>query len=167
MSAFIDPKKFKYRNFRVESLDWNIYEVDHPEVKGILKVLAFPVYVFEVTEVAPVQPGTPNLQILYQPLISFYNAGQKVEGDTTPVTPEEYRSKRVDITDSINATSMPLCSYVLDGEPPLRLRISTTVTKVELIQGKVTQWGDPIIWVTWNANYSVTEIGDSTTTPTV
>ena len=164
----IDPTKFKDRDFKFQKIAWSLYEVDHKEVKGILRVLAVPINIFEVPlppEMLPPGNPAPIFGWTTQAVVSFKNLGKKGPPNPQTITQEDYlKSKIEDITSSVTTQDEPFNEYIIGGNPALLLRAKTVLTKAEWIVGQTNVFGDPALWVNHDTSHSTSELklGDLT-----
>ncbi|MDH2899951.1 MAG: hypothetical protein PXY39_03175 [archaeon] len=154
------PDLLKDKRFKIKKLQFNTYEVDHPNAKGQLRVINIAGNIFEVPEslIPPeARTGLPNFAIAAQTFIAFTNRGVKGTPSTEALTPDLVkRSKRVDVTSyAQDSPSEPWNEYVVEGEPPLIVKQRTILTKLELIVGHYNQFGDPFLWANTQSTTSV------------
>lgn len=154
-----DPTKFKDLHFRIKKLDWSIYEIDHANVKGTLRVLAVPTNIFEVPrELLPQAPTGPIIGLNMQGIVGFVNEGKKGPSEPRPLNPEELpRIAKEDLTSFTTTREEPFNEYLVGGNPPLLVRTKTIMMKVEHLKDRFNVFGDPHLWVNHNTSHSVAE----------
>jgi hypothetical protein len=147
------------RSFRVLKIEWSIYDINHPEVKGTIRVVGVPSKIYEVPR-NDLPTGTlgPVLTIVIHGAVGFTNQGRKGTGDPRSITPEEYlKLPRKDITNYAQPRDEPLNEFLVDCSPPLLVRTKTILTKAELVKGRYDAFGDPQVFVTHNTSHRVSE----------
>jgi hypothetical protein len=154
-----DPTKFKDLHFRIKKLDWSIYEIDHAEVKGTLRLLAVPTNIFEIPK--ELMPQTTTERILglnTQGIVGFLNEGKKGPSDPQPLNPADLpRIAKQDLTSHTTTREEPFNEYLIGGNPALLVRTKTVMLKVEWLKDRFNVFGDPQLWVNHNTSHSVTE----------
>ncbi|AKA48353.1 hypothetical protein IX51_03760 [uncultured archaeon] len=160
----IDFRKYPEKDFRTRGqFQWAIYDIEHPDCTGTLKVANLPVKVLEVPEyLAP--PGAfddnnPPFMVMWAPLVvSFRNKGVRKKAGV-PLTREDYNeADKVDLFSGDLVTRYePDNEYTVIDRSSYILRARLVATKLELLQNKVDQFGDPGLWVTCNNNISFTK----------
>jgi hypothetical protein len=139
---------------------WSVYEVDHPNLKGTLRVLAIPSNIFEVPAnlLPPDAPKQPVYALVTQGVIGFNNAGKKGPSNPVALTPNEYiSSPKTDVTSSTTPRDEPLNEFVVAGNPPWLVRTKTVLLKAEVITDRYNAYGDPHVGITHNTSHSIAE----------
>jgi hypothetical protein len=147
------------RSFRVLKIEWSIYDIDHPEVKGTIRVVGIPSKIYEVPR-KDLPTGTlgPVLTLVIQGRVGFVNHGTKGASDPRPITPDEYtKLPKEDITNYVQARDEPTNQFLVDGSPQLLVRTKTVMTKAELVKDRYDAFGDPHVLVTHNTSHRVSE----------
>jgi len=156
----LEPTKFIDLYFVIKKISWSIYEVNHPDVKGSLRLLAIPTNIFEVPqEMLPSDAKPPILAVNTQGIVAFTNEGKKGPSGK-PISPEEFRvAPKDDITSYVTPRDEPFNEYVVQrtGKPSLLVRTKTILIKAEVLKDTNNPFGDPVIWVSHNTAHSVTE----------
>ncbi|MEM3192266.1 MAG: hypothetical protein QW292_09290 [Candidatus Parvarchaeota archaeon] len=155
-----DPSKFIEKEFSIQRISWNLYDVDLNYLKGTIRVLTIPVSVLEIpTEVPNQQTTNRQYAFLFQTVVGFVNRGMKHQSDPTPFDINKVdENDKVDITNDLVTSDEPFSEFLLAGTPKTILRMKTTLLKAELIKNRFNILGDPIIWVQTNTSYSTTVI---------
>lgn len=156
----ISPDLLTDKRFRIKKLEFSTYEVDGSNIKGQLRLVGVPQNVMEVPDVLiPPQmektPGLPVVVIASQTLISFTNRGKKGKPATKQLTPDEIRrAKKFDLTAYViqDSAHEPWNEFILEGDPPILLRLRTVLTKLEWIVDEYNYLGDPSL----RANSAIT-----------
>jgi hypothetical protein len=135
------------RDFRIQRITWNSYEIDHKRVKGKFRLLSVLSDLFEVkTDSPPPEQKLPQFQPVFGNLSRFLNEGERGERDKTPFTQEEFiKRPREDISSSIKNRDEPVNRYIILGEPPVLLTTHTKLARVSLVRFRWNSFGDPII----------------------
>ena len=159
-SAPIEPKDLMDLDFRIQKLNWSLYDVAHSKVSGTLRILGVPTNIFEI-DPQKVPPGTPIPAIAFQVtgVVSFKNEGDKKEPGPV-LSPAQFQSaKKEDITSFIEPREEPFNEFVASrkGSGPILVRMRTTATKVELLEDKVGPLGDPLLWVSHATTHSAAD----------
>jgi hypothetical protein len=161
MPGGLSPELLKDRRFRIKKLQFNTYEVDHPTVKGQLRILNVPAYIMEVPEgMIPPQaqtPGLPNYAIVNQNVVSFSNSMKKGSPSNVQYGPQEIaKLKKQDITSYAQDSSFePWNEFVVEGAPAIMIKQKTVLAKLELLIGIVNQFGDPSLLAGTSVNNAV------------
>jgi hypothetical protein len=140
-------------------IEWSIYDIDHPKVKGTIRVVGIPSKIYEVPR-NDLPTGTlgPVLILVLQGAVGFTNQGSKVARDPHPITSDEYpKLPREDITNYTQVRDEPLNEFLADGSPPLLVWTKTILTKAELVKNRFDAFGDPQVLVTHNTSHRVSE----------
>jgi len=147
------------RSFRVLKVEWSIYDVNHPEVKGTIRVVGIPSKIYEVPrDNLPVSKLGPVLTLVIRGSVGFANEGRKGASDPRPITPDEYsKLPKEDITSFAHVRDEPLNQFLVDGSPPLLVRTKTILTKAEFVRDRYDAFGDPQVLVTHNTLHRVSE----------
>ena len=147
------------RSFRVLKIEWSIYDVNHPDVKGTIRVVGIPSKIYEVPrDNLPVSKLGPVLTLVIRGSVGFANEGRKGASDPRPITPDEYsKLPKEDITSFAHVRDEPLNQFLVDGSPPLLVRTKTILTKAEFVRDRYDAFGDPQVLVTHNTLHRVSE----------
>ena len=157
MSSQVDPSRVLSRDFTIQKIAWNSYEIDHKKVKGKFRLLSMLSDLFEVRPDVPSPDSTsPQFQPIFGNLSRFLNEGEKGERDRTPFTQEEFsRRPREDISSSIKNRDEPVSQYIVPGEPPYLLTTQTKLARLSLVRFRWNSFGDPILVAESNTTHSV------------
>lgn len=142
-------------------MEFSTYELDNPNVKGQIRVLAVPVIIMEIPErLVPEEaktPGIPTYSIMSQNVIGFVNTGKKGPPSPQVYTPEELKkSKKVDISSYAQDSPFePWNEFVIEGTPAILIKQRTILAKVELVVDHYNQFGDPILMISPSITNSV------------
>jgi len=160
MSLPLEPSKFTDLNFVIKKIAWSIYEVNHPIVKGTLRLLAVPTNILEIPQqFLPLDAKTPILAMNTQGIVGFINEGKKGPIGK-PMSPQEFDlAPREDITSYVVTRDEPFNEYVAARreKAPILVRTKTILLKAQILKDKYNVFGDPVIWVDHNTSHSVTE----------
>jgi len=157
----IPPEKIKSLQFRIKTLNYNSYNIDHSEIKGILYLTNVVTNIGEVSaDMIPVNQRISNeaqVGVSYQPIVSFINTGKKGTPTEIPTNKDLINKEKIDLTDFIihEEDYEPWNEYILQGDPPRILKTKTILNKVQAIVGVFTNLGDPYILANHNTSYSV------------
>ena len=148
--------------YRTKTFEYNRYHMDHPDVKGILRLATIPVDVIRVDK-SKVQPGFviddggSEYIVSTNTTVMFVNRGEK----KTPTNNAEdaSTSKKVSILQYVvkEQTDEPWCEYVVQDRPGELLRIRTILTDVYYYPGVITSIGDPFIRARHATSIAVTD----------
>jgi hypothetical protein len=147
------------RPFRILKIEWSIYDIEHPQVKGTIRLVGIPSKICEVPRKdLPAGALGPVFTLVIQGTVGFANQGRKGVSDPRPITPDEYpKLPKEDITSYAHARDEPLNQFLVEGSPPLLVRTKTVLTKAELVKDRYDAFGDPQVLVTHNTSHSVSE----------
>lgn len=147
------------RPFRVLKVEWSVYDIEHPDVRGTIRLVGIPSNIFEVPrKLLPTGKLGPIFRLAIHGIVGFANQGKKGEIDPRPITPGEYlKLRREDITSYAHARDEPLNEFLVEGNPALLFRTKTVLMKVELVKARYDAFGDPQVIVTHNTLHSVSE----------
>jgi len=157
----IPMEKITSVQFRIKNLNYNRYNIDHPEIKGILYLTNVVTNIGEVpAELIPVNQrisNEPQVGVSYQPIVAFINTAEKRTPTEIPKGSDLINKEKLDLTDFIihEEDYEPWNEYVIQGEPPRILKTKTILTKVNSIVGVYNNLGDPYILANHNTTYSV------------
>lgn len=159
----LEPTKFIDRYFVIKKIDWSVYEVAHPSVKGTLRVLGVPTNILEIP-LSMLPPGTasPVVAVNTQGIVAFINEGKK-QTSGKPISPAEFSlAPKEDITSFVTARDEPFNEYVVQrpGQATVLVRTKTVLLKAEVLKDMYSIFGDPMIWVNHNTSHSVSELKD-------
>jgi hypothetical protein len=157
LSSQVDSSRLLPRDFRIQRIAWNSYEIDHKRVKGKFRLLSLLSDLFEVkADSPPTEQELPQFQPVFGNLSRFLNEGERGERDQTPLTQEEFvRRPREDISASIKNRDEPFNQYIALGEPPLLLTTQTKLARLSLVRFRWNSFGDPILVAESNTTHSV------------
>lgn len=169
MSSFsipITPKDIDSLLFRIKKFEYNKYKIEHPIVKGFLRVANMPTNIFKIKDEALVRiPNNMNIPtnakylISYQGIVGFDNRGEKKKSKQ-PWRREYINSKpKQDLFSYINIeqTSEPWNEFVIQGENPILVRTKTILTNAFLYIDYYNNQEDPIIHALHNTSISISE----------
>lgn len=154
----IDLTKAEDRLFKVRKLVFNTYDIAHPQIKGQLRVITVPLNFIQLAK--KIQPGSEsaNIGTSSQTLVSFTNKGKKLTPTRTAVTPQLIATaKKENLTRFYENAHEPWNEFILQGTPPLLVRVKTILTRVEWLTEHVNQQGDPVLWANTNVSLDVSE----------
>lgn len=154
----IDLTKAEDKLFKVKKLLYNTYDIAHPKIKGQFRVITVPQNFIQLTK--KIQPGgsRANMAVSSQTLVGFSNRGKKLTPTSTLVTPEIVSSaKKEDLTRFYENANEPWNEFILQGTPPLLVRLKTILTRVEWLTEHVNSQGDPVLWANTNVSIDVFE----------
>jgi hypothetical protein len=144
--------------FKVKKIQYNTYDVDHPTIKGQLRIITIPQNFIEMPKIPTAPPNHHNIILASQTLVSFTNKGSKKTPTSIPVTPQiAATAKKEDMTRFYENSNEPWCEFILQGNPPLVARVKTVLTRVEWLTEHVNPQGDPILWAFTNVNVDIFE----------
>lgn len=140
-------------------VEWSIYDIEHPNVKGTIRLVGIPSNIYEVPRNAlPAGTLGPVFSLVIQGIVGFANQGRKGPSDPRTITRQEYpKLPKEDITSYVHARDEPLNEYLVEGNPPLLIRTKTVLMKAELVKDRYDAFGDPQVLVTHNTSHSVSE----------
>jgi len=161
MMPGLSPELLKDKLFKIRKLQLNTYEIDHPTVKGQLRLTSIPLNILEIPdELIPPQAKTsslPNYAITSQTIIAFTNRGRKSTPSIRQLSLEEIKqAEKVEITSYIiDSPYEPWNEFVIQGEPPILLKERTILSKLEWLTQYANNLGDPFLWGTSSNTNSV------------
>jgi len=168
MSVSISPKDLSDKLFRIKKLQYNTYELDHPQVKGTLRLMNIPTNIMQVPEEKIPQQqrisDDPTFMVGGQMIISFTNKGDKKEPTATLERKDMKKAKKMELTSYIQEQSFePWNEFVIQGDPPIILKRKTILSKLVWYVDYTNQLGDPYLWAAHNTTDSVSKsaAGDS------
>ena len=158
----IPIEKITSLQFRIKNINYNRYNIDHPEIKGVLYLTNIVTNIGEVpADMIPVNQrisNEPQVGVSYQPTIAFVNTGKKHTPTELPNKGNELINKeKLDLTDFIihEEDYEPWNEYTIQGDPPRILKTKTILTKATAVVGVYNDLGDPYILANHNTTYSV------------
>jgi hypothetical protein len=162
LSSKVEAARLLPRDFKIQKIVWNSYDIDHKKAKGKFRLLSVLSDLYEVRADSPaLGERFPQFQPVYGNMSRFLNEGEKGERDETPLTPEEFsRRPREDISSSIKSRDEPENHYVVLGEPSLLFTTQTKLVRISLVRFRWNSFGDPIIVAESNTVHSVTQLED-------
>jgi hypothetical protein len=154
----IDSTRLPDLRFRIRTLQYNTYEIDHPEVNGQLRLLAIPTNILQVSPEDLARMGapanTPGNLVGTQAVVCFTSSRNR--GPLRLGNPEEIRTApRVDLTNFVQDSNEPWNEFALQGDPPIILRTRTILTRVDWIRGFTDSVGGPALSVNHDTTFSV------------
>jgi hypothetical protein len=165
VSASIDPTKLRNLDFRIQKVNWSIYDVNTSNISGVLRLLAIPINILEVPRnllppgSVPAGTSMPSFALTTQGIVGFNNHGKKGPANPNPLTPAEIeKAEKQDITQYAEPREEPFNEYIVAGKPPYLVRTRTVLNKLELLVDRYDMFGDPVIWVNHSTSHSVSEI---------
>jgi hypothetical protein len=156
----LDSTKLIDRLFRVKKLQFSTYQVDHPEVKGQLRVMGVPANILEVPKdqvpQGAIPAGTTAYVIAFQGVVAFANQGTK-RTPSAQITPEDFQKARKEeiTTYAQDSASEPWNEFVLGGNPPTIVRTRTILTRLDWLPDLTDQFGGPVLSANHNTTQSV------------
>jgi len=147
------------RPFRILKIEWSVYDIDHPNVKGTIRLVGIPSNIYEVPGKLPSAGKLgPVFTLAIQGIVAFVNQGRKGASDPRVITPDEYpKLPKEEVTPYAHARDEPLNEFLVEGSPPLLVQTKTVLMKVELVKDRYDAFGDPQIVVTHSTLHSVSE----------
>lgn len=169
MMPNILPTRLIDKLFRIRKFQYSTYEIDHTQVKGTLRIANFPTNIFEVPDdMIPQQAkmsDVPTYVVSAQTIVAFTNSGEKKEPTATALTPELMKTARkMELTNYVGGQPFePWNEYVIQGDPPVLIRMRTILARLEWFPDYTNGFGDPSLWAYQNTtqNVSVTNTGES------
>ena len=147
--------------YRTKTFEYNRYHIDHPDVKGVLRLATIPVDVIrmdksKIPEGFVVEDGNEYI-VSTSTTIMFVNWGKKKM--PTEITGKLSSHKKVSILQySIKEQAdEPWCEYVVQDRPSELLRIRTILTDVYYYPDIITSIGDPCMTTKHSINIAVTD----------
>jgi len=156
----LDITKAKDRLFKIKKLQFNTYDIEHSVIKGQLRIITIPKNFIEL----PNPPGSQksaNIGVGSQTIVAFTNRGKKGTPTEANITPEMIPSEeKIDLTRFYENSYEPWSEFVLQGDPPLLVRLRTILTKITWLKNRINNQGDPMLWA--NSNISLEVFDEST-----
>src|SRR2546426_412412 len=145
------------RDFGIQKIAWNTYEIDNKKVKGKFRMLSVLSDLYEIpAELLPPGSDQSQFQPTFGNISRFLNEGEKGESDKTPLTQEEFnRRPREDITSFVKNRDEPLNEYVVLGDPPLLLTTQMKLARISFVRFRWNSFGDPILVAESNTTHTV------------
>ena len=148
--------------FKIKKIRYNTYDVQHSKVRGQLRTITIPNNFLQLPHKFSSSSGLPSVALASQTLVSFTNFGKKQVPTTPNVTPEIMAtSNKTDLTRFCENSYEPWCEFVLQGDPPLLVRIKTVLTRVDWLVDHVSYSGDPFLWAYSNTSLEVFQENDT------
>ncbi|MGC1929413.1 MAG: hypothetical protein WA667_10600 [Candidatus Nitrosopolaris sp.] len=156
----VPPTRLIAKRYKIRKFHYNTYEIDHPEIKGQLRLISIPVNIFEVPDdLLPKDAKSefPIYVISYQSIVGFVNTGERKHPPMPPPPNFDLRNaKKTDITSfMIDQQDEPWNEFILQGDPPIMIRTRTILAKLEWIREYTDLMGDPSLWTNHNTAHSV------------
>ena len=147
------------RSFRILKIEWSIYDIQHPKVRGTVRLVGIPTNIYEVPRnLLPAGTLGPVFNLATQGIVGFANQGKKGASDPREITHDEYRKlPKEDITSYTHARDEPLNEFLVTGNPAFLVRTKTVLIKAELVKDRYDAFGDPQVIVAHNTTHSVTK----------
>ena len=86
MSIPLNPRDLDDKLFRIKKLQYNTYEIDHPQIQGTLRLMNVPSNIMHIPDekIPPNQKRTaePTFMVGGQIMVSFTNKGKKKRTDS-------------------------------------------------------------------------------------
>ena len=168
MSISLSPKDLSEKLFRIKKLQYNTYEIDHPQVKGTLRLMYIPTNIMQVPEekIPPQQriSDDPTFMVGGHMIVAFSNREEKKEPTASIKQEDMKKAKKMELTSYIIEQSFePWNEFVIQGDPPIILKRRTILSKLEWYVDYTNQLGDPHLWAAHNTTDSVSKsvVGDS------
>lgn len=134
--------------FRVEKFEYCSYQIsnDSLDIRGILRVVVVP---FRLVKMKKEEGEKPQFMMQSVNVISFVNKGRYGTPDPNPINLDEIGSQeKTDITDEFETLSDPyIVLTIINTTPHYRIRIKTSIMKVEVVKGKCDYYGNPMFLV--------------------
>ena len=147
----IDLIRTTDRLFRIRRIQYNTYDIEHTEIRGQLRVITIPKNFLQLPEEFNSPDGLPTIVLGSQTLVSFTNSGEKLKPTNTQITPEVLQhAQKTDLTQFYENSNEPWCEFVLQGDPPLTVRLRTVLTRIQWLTEHVNETGDPVLWAYTN-----------------
>jgi hypothetical protein len=152
-----DLARLLTRDFGIQKISWNTYEIDNKKVKGKFRMLSILSDLYEIpSEMLPPESKPPQFQPTFGSMSRFVNEGEKGERDKTPFTQEEFgRRPREDISSSVTNRDEPINQYIILGDPPLLLTTQTKLARISFVRFRWNSFGDPILIAESNTSHTV------------
>jgi len=147
------------RSFRILKIEWSIYDIQHPNIRGTVRLVGIPINIYEVPRnLLPAGTLGPVFNLAIQGIVGFSNQGKKGASDPREITRDEYpKLPKEDITSYTHARDEPLNEFLVAGDPAFLVRTKTVLIKAELVKDRYDAFGDPQVIVTHNTTHTVTK----------
>lgn len=154
----IDPSKLKSKRFKVKKLQYNTYEIDHPQVKGQLRLIAIPTHIIEVPKdvLPPMNPPTnlPEFMIGTQGIAAFSNSYTNKKINLMPPNALT-TAKKIEITNFVVDQGFePWNEFIVEGTPPILIKTRTILSKLEWYDEYTDEFGAPSLFANHNTTHS-------------
>jgi hypothetical protein len=159
-SVNVDASKLIDKFFKIKKLQYNIYHIDHPTVKGQLRLVAVPVNVLEVPKDSlppeAIAAGATPYVLGTAAIVGFSNRGEKKTPTKQPIQDELNKAKKEDITSFVaDSPYEPWNEFILQGNPPMLLKTRTILTKLEWLPEYTDPFGAPVLNANHNTNHTI------------
>lgn len=159
--APIDLWEHKALLYRTKTFEYNRYYIDHPDVKGILRLATIPVDVIRIDK-SKVPQGLVTEEsneyiVSTSTTIMFVNRGKKKAPTETSDDLSSHKKVSVLQYSVKEQTDEPWCEYVVQDRPGELLRIRTILTDVYYYPDIVTRIGDPCMTAKHSISIAVTD----------
>lgn len=169
MSIAFSPKDGKDQLFRIKKFQFNTYEINHPTVKGTLRIANIPTNIVEIPDrFIPAEARNedlPSYMIGYQAIVAFSNPGEKKEPSRQiPDVAGLKKARKMELTSYIlDQPFEPWNEYIIQGDPPVLIKTRTILAKVEWYIDYTNSLGDPYLRANHNTTVSASrvEAGDA------
>jgi len=160
----IVPEETTALIFRIKKFQYNSYFIDHPTVKGILRVGNIPTDILKIpeTKIPPdVDVEEEAKYILgYQSVVAFTNQNKKKNpSEKQPDRNELKKLRKMELTNYLiqEQTFEPWNEFVIQGTIPKLLKTRTILGKIQWYPDVINRLGDPSIWAFHNTNFTIGE----------
>lgn len=155
------------RSFRILKIEWSIYDIQHPNIRGTVRLVGIPTNIYEVPRnLLPAGTLGPVFNLAIQGIVGFSNQGKKGTSDPREITREEYpKLPKEDITSYTHARDEPLNEFLVPGNPAFLVRTKTALIKAELVKDRYDAFGDPQVIVAHNTTHTVTKYKTAESSP--
>lgn len=147
--------------YQTKTFEYNRYPIDHPDVKGILRLATMPVDVIRVDKSRVPQGFTPADDNEYivstTTAVMFVNRGEKKT--PTEITDDMSSHKMISVLQYAvtKQTDEPWCECVVQDRPGELLRIRTILTDAYYYPGLIASIGGPYLTARHTVSIAVTD----------
>ena len=149
-SYVLSPENSTDVEFDVERFNYNLYQINSLKykVKGILRIAVVPTNIYLLKEK---MNGKPQFVVQSVNISSFVNQGESGPPDGSPIDfahMEKYESIELEEGKDYEVLNEPGNIYhTINTTPLYRIRVKSTLIKVELLKGHYDPRGNPIFLV--------------------
>jgi len=149
-SFALSPENSTDIEFDVERFNYNLYQINSLKfkVKGILRIAVVPTNIYLLKEK---MNGKPQFIVQSVNISSFVNQGESGPPDGSPIDfahMEKYESIELEEGKDYEVLNEPGNIYhTINTTPLYRIRVKSTLIKVELLKGHYDPRGNPIFLV--------------------